>query len=97
MASKGREIFVEETIVPLWHQVCKCITRTKKTEKLSKDFEKHNMQTGGVWMVAWLEHAACQLQAVEQLFFAVVESFILISPVHNEVSGLLSLHKLLAS
>ncbi|KNZ49136.1 putative signal peptide protein [Puccinia sorghi] len=24
------------------------------------------MQTGGVWMAAWLEHAACQLQAVEK-------------------------------
>ncbi|KNZ62382.1 putative signal peptide protein [Puccinia sorghi] len=29
------------------------------------------MQTGGVWMAAWLEHAACQLQAVEQVCFAV--------------------------
>ncbi|KNZ53719.1 putative signal peptide protein [Puccinia sorghi] len=29
------------------------------------------MQTGGVWMTAWLEHAACQLQAVEQVFCAV--------------------------
>ncbi|KNZ50894.1 hypothetical protein VP01_418g1 [Puccinia sorghi] len=31
---------------------------------------KHpHMQTGGVWMTAWLEHAACQLQAVEQVFY----------------------------
>ncbi|KNZ57547.1 putative signal peptide protein [Puccinia sorghi] len=30
------------------------------------------MQTCGVWMAAWLEHAACQLQAVEQVFFAVL-------------------------
>ncbi|KNZ61700.1 hypothetical protein VP01_1369g2 [Puccinia sorghi] len=29
---------------------------------------KHlHMQTGGVWLTAWLEHAACQLQAVKQL------------------------------
>ncbi|KNZ56732.1 hypothetical protein VP01_2331g1 [Puccinia sorghi] len=28
-----------------------------------------NMQTGVFWMAAWLEHAACQLQAVEQVFF----------------------------
>ncbi|KNZ46651.1 high affinity nerve growth factor receptor, partial [Puccinia sorghi] len=27
-----------------------------------------HMQTCGVWMEAWLEHAACQLQAVEQFF-----------------------------
>ncbi|KNZ62862.1 putative signal peptide protein [Puccinia sorghi] len=27
------------------------------------------MQTCGVWMAAWLEHAACQLQAVEPVFF----------------------------
>ncbi|KNZ58959.1 putative signal peptide protein [Puccinia sorghi] len=31
------------------------------------------MQTCGVWMAAWLEHAACQLQAAEQVFFAVKE------------------------
>ncbi|KNZ54756.1 hypothetical protein VP01_2862g1 [Puccinia sorghi] len=31
---------------------------------------KHlHMQTGGFWMAAWLEHAACQLQTVEQVFF----------------------------
>ena len=30
------------------------------------------MQTGGVWMVTWLEHAACQLKAFEQVFFALV-------------------------
>ena len=29
------------------------------------------MQTCGVWMAAWLEHAECQLQAVDQVFFAV--------------------------
>ncbi|KNZ55140.1 hypothetical protein VP01_2755g1 [Puccinia sorghi] len=30
---------------------------------------KHlHMQTSGVWMTAWLEHAACQLQAVEQTY-----------------------------
>ncbi|KNZ62301.1 hypothetical protein VP01_1288g3 [Puccinia sorghi] len=29
-------------------------------------------QTCGVWMTAWLEHAACQLQAVDQVFFAVM-------------------------
>ncbi|KNZ43867.1 putative signal peptide protein [Puccinia sorghi] len=28
-----------------------------------------NMQACGVWMTAWLEHAACQLKAVEQVFF----------------------------
>ncbi|KNZ52357.1 putative signal peptide protein [Puccinia sorghi] len=27
------------------------------------------MQTCRFWMAAWLEHAACQLQAVEQVFF----------------------------
>ncbi|KNZ46942.1 hypothetical protein VP01_680g3 [Puccinia sorghi] len=32
---------------------------------------KHlHMQTCGVWMIAWLEHAAFQLQEVEQVFFA---------------------------
>ncbi|KNZ57994.1 hypothetical protein VP01_201g3 [Puccinia sorghi] len=32
---------------------------------------KHvHIQAGEVWMAAWLEHAACQLQAVEQVFFA---------------------------
>ncbi|KNZ57450.1 putative signal peptide protein [Puccinia sorghi] len=30
------------------------------------------MQTCGVWMAAWLEHAACQLQTVEQVFFSVL-------------------------
>ncbi|KNZ54985.1 hypothetical protein VP01_27g5 [Puccinia sorghi] len=31
---------------------------------------KHlHMQTGGVWMTAWLKHAAFQLQAVEQVCF----------------------------
>ncbi|KNZ60806.1 putative signal peptide protein [Puccinia sorghi] len=29
------------------------------------------MQTCGAWMAAWLEQAACQLQAVEQFSFAV--------------------------
>ncbi|KNZ45358.1 uncharacterized protein VP01_81g1 [Puccinia sorghi] len=29
------------------------------------------MQTCGVWMAAWMEHAACQLQSVEQVIFAV--------------------------
>ena len=33
-----------------------------------------HMQTCGVWMAAWLEHAECQLQAVDQVFFAVVDS-----------------------
>ncbi|KNZ51816.1 hypothetical protein VP01_379g3 [Puccinia sorghi] len=33
---------------------------------------KHlHMQTGGVWMTAWLEHAVCQLQ-LSKLFFAVI-------------------------
>ena len=31
-----------------------------------------HMQTCGVWMAAWLEHAECQLQAVDQVFFAVL-------------------------
>ena len=31
-----------------------------------------HMQICGVWMVAWLEHAECQLQAVDQVFFAVI-------------------------
>ncbi|KNZ59225.1 hypothetical protein VP01_177g4 [Puccinia sorghi] len=31
-----------------------------------------HMQTCGVWMATWLEHAAFQLQAVEQFFFAVL-------------------------
>ena len=44
-ASKGREIFMAETIAPLWHIVCKCIRRTKKSEKLSKLFENHNMSS----------------------------------------------------
>ena len=30
-----------------------------------------HMQTGGVWMAAWLEHASRQLQAVEQVYFPV--------------------------
>jgi len=30
------------------------------------------MQTGGDWMAAWLEHAEFQLQAVDQVFFAVI-------------------------
>ena len=30
-----------------------------------------HMQTGIVWMAAWLEHAACQLQAVDWVSFAV--------------------------
>ncbi|KNZ47882.1 putative signal peptide protein [Puccinia sorghi] len=30
------------------------------------------MQSCGVLIAAWLEHAACQLQAVEQVFFAVI-------------------------
>ena len=29
-------------------------------------------EKGGVWMAAWLEHAASQLQAVEQVFFCSV-------------------------
>ncbi|KNZ43862.1 putative signal peptide protein [Puccinia sorghi] len=29
------------------------------------------MQKCGVWMAAWLKHAACQLQADEQVFFSV--------------------------
>ncbi|KNZ54917.1 putative signal peptide protein [Puccinia sorghi] len=29
------------------------------------------MQTCGVWMAAWLEHAACQLQAAEKVIVAV--------------------------
>ncbi|KNZ44661.1 hypothetical protein VP01_894g3 [Puccinia sorghi] len=33
--------------------------------------QKHlHIQTGGVWMTAWLEHVACHLQAVEQIFYA---------------------------
>ena len=31
-----------------------------------------HMQTCGVWMAAWLEHSECQLQAVDQVFFAVL-------------------------
>ena len=31
-----------------------------------------HMQTGGVWMAAWLEHAACQLQEVDWVFLAVM-------------------------
>ena len=30
-----------------------------------------HMQICVFWMVAWLEHAECQLQAVDQVFFAV--------------------------
>ncbi|KNZ45136.1 hypothetical protein VP01_844g1 [Puccinia sorghi] len=33
-----------------------------------------HMQTGGVWMAAWLKHTACQLKAVGQVFFAVISS-----------------------
>ncbi|KNZ60294.1 hypothetical protein VP01_1578g3 [Puccinia sorghi] len=36
---------------------------------------KHlHRQTCGVWMAAWLQHAACQLQAVDQVLFAVIAS-----------------------
>ena len=38
------------------------------------------MQIFGVWMVAWLEHAECQLQAVDQVFFAVLACADLIHP-----------------
>ena len=31
-----------------------------------------HMQTCGAWMEAWLEHAECQLQAVDQVFFCSV-------------------------
>ncbi|KNZ55705.1 uncharacterized protein VP01_2606g3 [Puccinia sorghi] len=34
--------------------------------------QKHlHIQKDGVWMSAWLEHAACQLQEADQVFFAV--------------------------
>ena len=33
--------------------------------------KKLHMQTGAVWMEAWQEHAACQLQAIELFYFAV--------------------------
>ncbi|KNZ49370.1 putative signal peptide protein [Puccinia sorghi] len=32
------------------------------------------MQTCGVLMAAWLEHAACQLQVVEQVIFEMMGS-----------------------
>ena len=31
-----------------------------------------HMQKCAVWLEAWLEHAECQLQAVDQVFFAVL-------------------------
>ena len=34
------------------------------------------MQTCGVWMAAWLEHAEFQLQAVDQVFFAVCSNYV---------------------
>ena len=41
---------------------------------------KHlHMQTCGVWMAAWLEHAECQRQAVDQVFFAVIIAMVLTS------------------
>ena len=32
-----------------------------------------HMQICGVWMAAWVENAECQLQAVDQVFFAVCD------------------------
>ncbi|KNZ62929.1 hypothetical protein VP01_1206g1 [Puccinia sorghi] len=44
-----------------------------------------HMQTCGVWMAAWPEHAACQLQAVEQVvlqcWFLIVDLLYLIPPI----------------
>ena len=39
---------------------CACCTVTVPTNL--------HMQTGGVWMAAWLEHASCQLQTVDWVF-----------------------------
>ena len=41
-----------------------------------------HMQICGVWMKAWLEHAECQLQAVDHVFLAVLAMFIVLAPKH---------------
>ena len=47
----------------------------RNCEQCTVTVPKHlHMQICGVWMVAWLEHAECQLQAVDQVFFAVYVS-----------------------
>ncbi|KNZ51970.1 hypothetical protein VP01_3747g2 [Puccinia sorghi] len=60
-------------------------------------FPKHiHMQTGGVWMTACLDHAACQLQAVEQVFFACIHSLVdsnFIFPLVAKIKHLICLEK----
>ncbi|KNZ44456.1 hypothetical protein VP01_9159g1 [Puccinia sorghi] len=51
--------------IALMHSHCAVCTVTVCTVTVPKNL---NMKICGVWMVAWLEHAACQLQAVEQVF-----------------------------
>ncbi|KNZ59202.1 hypothetical protein VP01_1784g1 [Puccinia sorghi] len=46
-----------------------------------------HMQTGGVWITDWLEDAACQLQAVEQVPFAVKQEKIQLLDIHHPQKG----------
>ncbi|KNZ45474.1 hypothetical protein VP01_807g4 [Puccinia sorghi] len=51
-----------------------------------------HMQRCGSWMVAWLEHASCQLQAVEQVFFCNGSSTC--SPPTQDQSRMLNIYRL---
>ncbi|KNZ58883.1 hypothetical protein VP01_1840g1 [Puccinia sorghi] len=47
---------------------CTAKRKTCSTACITVLPKRLHMQTCAVWMAAWLEHAACQLQAVEQVF-----------------------------
>ncbi|KNZ51407.1 hypothetical protein VP01_396g1 [Puccinia sorghi] len=58
-----------------------CSSTAKKTcstacKVIQPSFDAQSLCILHIWMADWLEHAACQLQAAEQLFFAVL-TFIL--------------------